>query len=283
MSTLFVIATPIGNLEDITLRGIRVLGEVDVLACEDTRHTRILFEKHGIKSPRTILSYREQNEERAGVRILGLLGGGASVGLCSDAGYPGISDPGYRIISQAIAAGHKVEVIPGAGAVSPALLSSGLPTSSYTFKGFPPKKPGARRRFLEMDRESPHTLVLFESPFRVLKLLEAAREILGNRMAAVCLELTKRFEQVHRGSLEELCALFTDRTVKGEVVIVIAGSNPKFTAEEVAADAEEATGAEEEESEDEGAPENEGSPEQGAAEPDEDGPGGSGEDGFPRD
>jgi 16S rRNA (cytidine1402-2'-O)-methyltransferase len=232
MGTLFVIATPIGNLEDITLRAVRVLGEVGALACEDTRRTRILYERHGIKSPGIIFSYREQNEDSAGSRILGLLGQGLSVGLCSDAGYPAISDPGYRIISRAIAEGHRVEVIPGAGAVSAALLSSGLPTSSFTFKGFPPKKPGLRRRFLAMEKDAPHTLVFYESPFRIAKLLADAREVLGNRMAAVCVELTKQFEKVHRGTLDELCRQFEGKSVKGEIAVVIAGSNPKFTFEQ---------------------------------------------------
>ncbi len=228
MGKLYIIATPIGNLEDITFRAVRTLGEVDALACEDTRRTRILYEKHGIKSPGIIFSYREQNEDRAGERIMGLLNRGLSVGLCSDAGYPGISDPGYRIIGSALDGGHSIEVIPGAGAVSPALLSSGLPTSSFTFKGFPPKKSGARKRFLAAEADAPHTLIFYESPFRVSKLLADAREVLGNRMAAVCVELTKQFEQVHRGTLDELRLLFDTKAVKGEIVVVIAGSNPKF-------------------------------------------------------
>jgi 16S rRNA (cytidine1402-2'-O)-methyltransferase len=229
MAVLYIIATPIGNLEDITLRAVRVLGEIDALACEDTRRTRILYEKHGIKSPPTIFSYREQNEAAAGARIVGLLDQGLSVGLCSDAGYPGISDPGYRIIPEAIGHGHEVVVVPGASAVDLALLSSGLPTSSFTFKGFPPKKPGQRKRFLEMEREAPHTLVFYESPFRIQKLLADALEVLGNRLAAVCIELTKQFEKIQRGTLQELCLHFRDKTVKGEITVVIAGSNPKFT------------------------------------------------------
>jgi 16S rRNA (cytidine1402-2'-O)-methyltransferase len=230
VSKLYVIATPIGNLEDITLRAIRVLGEVHVLACEDTRHTRILFEKHGIPSPRTIISYREQNEAQAGARIIGFLKGGQSVGIASDAGYPGISDAGYRIISQAVAEGIPVEVIPGAGAIEPALLSSGLPTSSYTFKGFPPRKPGVRRRYLAQEKDLPHTLVFYESPFRIHKLLVDALAVLGDRRAAVCVELTKQFEKVHRGTLGELSERFKDVKVRGEITVVIAGSNPKFSA-----------------------------------------------------
>ncbi len=234
MGKLDVVATPIGNLEDITHRAVRVLGEVDALACEDTRRTRILYEKHQIKSPRIIVSYHEHAEESAGARILDLLSQGLAVALCTDAGYPGISDPGYRIISLAAAQGHVIEVIPGAGAVEVALLSSGLPTSSYTFKGFPPKKPGARKRFLEAEKDAPHTLVLYESPFRLASLLRDAREVLGNRMAAVCAELTKQFERISRGTLEELFTQFEGKTVKGEITVVIAGSNPKFTLDDAA-------------------------------------------------
>jgi len=228
-ATLYVIATPIGNLGDITHRALRVLGQVDALACEDTRRTRTLYSAYEIQAPRTLLSYREHNEEHAGNRIMGLLKDGLTVGLCSDAGYPGISDAGYRIITAVIDAGYRVEVIPGAGAIEIALLSSGLPTSSFTFKGFPPRKPGARRRFLEMEKDLPHTLLFYDSPFRFQVLLKDALEVLGNRRAAVCVELTKKFEKTHRGTLSDLVASFEGKTVKGEVTVVIAGSNPKFT------------------------------------------------------
>jgi 16S rRNA (cytidine1402-2'-O)-methyltransferase len=234
MAKLVVIATPIGNLQDITLRAVRVLGELHALACEDTRHTRILFEAHGIPSPRIILSYREKNESQAESKIVALLKEGLSVGVCSDAGYPGISDAGYRLISRAVDEGFEIEVIPGAGAVEPALLSSGLPTSSYTFKGFPPRKPGVRKRFLTQDKDQPHTLVFYESPFRVAALLRDAREVYGDRRAAVCIELTKKFERIHRGTLGELLDRFKDVTIRGEVTVVVAGNNPKFTAAEPA-------------------------------------------------
>lgn len=229
MATLFVIATPIGNLEDVTHRAIRVLGQVQAVACEDTRRTRILFSRYGIHAPRTLLSYREATEGHGGNRILGLLGEGVDVGLVSDAGYPGISDAGYRIISTAIEAGYKIEVLPGAGAVTPALLSSGLPTSSFTFKGFPPRKPGPLRRFLEMERDLPHTLVFYESPMRVAKFLAAVQEVLGDRRAAVCIELTKKFERTLRGFAGELAAQLAGRDLKGEVTVVVAGANPKFS------------------------------------------------------
>lgn len=228
MGTLYVVATPIGNLEDVTLRAIRVLGEVDALACEDTRRTRKIFERHHIPSPKTIFSYHEHNEERAGRGIMALLEEGRSVALCSDGGTPGISDPGYRIISLALEAGHHVDVLPGPSAVPAALLASGLSTSSYTFKGFPPRKSGPRKRFLEADAERPHTLVLFESPHRVGKLLADAHAVLGNRLAAVCVELTKKFEEVHRDALGPLAAQFAEKKIRGEVTVVISGNNPKF-------------------------------------------------------
>lgn len=229
IGTLYLLATPIGNMEDISFRVVRILGEVEALACEDTRMTRRIFERYNIPSPRTIFSYHEHNEEAAGRRILGLLATGVSVAVCTDGGYPGISDPGYRLIAACREQGYRIEVAPGASAVLTALVSSGLSTASFTFKGFPPRKSGARKRFLEMDREASHTLVLFESPYRVGKLLCDAHEVLGNRLAAVCLELTKKFEEIHRGYLADLSVQFRDRTIKGEVTIVIAGSNPKFT------------------------------------------------------
>lgn len=228
MATLYVVATPIGNLEDISYRAVRILGEVAALACEDTRKTRVLLERCQIAPPKQILSYHEHNEERAGRKILELLKCHKDVGLCSNAGYPGISDPGYRIITSAIDQGARIEVIPGAGAVAPALLSSGLPTSSYTFKGFPPRKPGPRHRFLVMEREQPHTLICYESPYRLLNLLEIALEVLGDRRAAVCIELTKKFEAVHRGYLSELIGAFTDAKIRGEVTLVIAGQHAKL-------------------------------------------------------
>lgn len=228
MSRLFLIATPIGNLEDITLRALRILGEADALACEDTRLTRRIFERHQIASPSTILSYHEHNEARAGQRILELLEQGKTVALCTDGGYPGISDPGYRIVAACVERGIPIEVIPGAGAVPVALIASGLPTSSYTFKGFPPRKPGPRKRFLALDRELPHTLVVFESPHRTGQLLRDALEVLGNRRAAVCIELTKKFEEVQRGFLDELAGLYAQKKIRGEVTVVIAGNHEKF-------------------------------------------------------
>jgi 16S rRNA (cytidine1402-2'-O)-methyltransferase len=227
-ATLYVVSTPIGNLEDISFRAVQVLGSVDVLASEDTRHTRKIFAHHEIPTPKIFFSYHEHNEESAGRKILKLLDEGKRVALCTDAGTPGISDPGYRIISQSLDRGYHVDIIPGPSAVTSALLSSGLPTSSFTFKGFPPRKAGQRKRFLEIEKEMPHTLVLFESPHRAAVLLKDAWEVLGNRKAAVCIDMTKMYEEIHRGYLEELCQTFENKKIKGEITVVIAGNNPKF-------------------------------------------------------
>ena len=225
---LFVIATPIGNLDDLTPRAVAALRSADVLACEDTRRTRILLTHFDIPRPPIVVSYREQTEVSGGRRLSRLLAEGKTVALCTDGGYPGISDPGYRIIRQAIEEGHEFQVIPGASAVPIALLASGLPTSSYCFKGYPPRKKGARYRFFEEEAEQPHTLVAFESPMRAAATLVAAFEAMGDRQAAVCIELTKKFERVSRGYLSDLVAEFADVRIRGEVTIVIAGNNPKF-------------------------------------------------------
>jgi 16S rRNA (cytidine1402-2'-O)-methyltransferase len=225
---LYVIATPIGNLEDLSHRAVRILNEIEVLACEDTRRTRTLLNRYAIAAPKTILSYHEHNEARTTPRLMGFLKNGQTVGLCSDSGYPGISDPGYRLISEARAQGIAVDVIPGPSAVTMALISSGLPSSSYTFKGFPPRKSGQRQRFLEMEQDAPHTLVVFESPYRTGAFLKDALTVLGDRLAAVCIELSKKFEEVDRGFLSELVERYRDKKIRGEVTVVIAGNNPKF-------------------------------------------------------
>jgi len=228
VATLYIVATPIGNLEDISARAVRVLREAAVIACEDTRKTGRLLLRHGIEHKTRMVAYHEHNEEKAGHKILELLSWNKNVALCSNAGYPGISDPGYRVIADAVAAGHRIEVIPGASAVEPALLSSGLPSSSFTFKGFPPRKPGPRRRFLAEDAASAHTLIIYESPYRVAALLAQALEVYGDRRAAVCVELTKMYESIRRGWLSELAAEFAETEVRGEVTVVIAGHHPKM-------------------------------------------------------
>lgn len=229
MATLYLISTPIGNLEDITHRALRVLSEVEVLACEDTRTTRKILSHYEIRRPQTMFAYHAHNEEKAVKRILGALNDGMNVAVCSDGGMPGISDPGYSIVRAAIETGHEVDVLPGPSAVLTALVASGLPASSFVFKGFPPRKPGPRSRFFEADAESPHTLVLFESPFRLVATLQSALESLGDRGAAVCFELTKKFQRVERGTLSELISRVASDPPKGEITVVIAGVKDRRT------------------------------------------------------
>jgi 16S rRNA (cytidine1402-2'-O)-methyltransferase len=221
---LYVVATPIGNMEDVTLRALSVLRQCDALAAEDTRRTRQLLTRHEIPRPRTLLSLHEHNEEHSAGRIVDLLDAGARVALCSDAGTPLVSDPGYRTLKLVAERGFRVEPVPGPSAALAALAVSALPPSSFTFKGFPPRKPGPRKRFLEAEAEAPHTLILFESPHRVAKLLHDASEVLGDRDACVCVDLTKRFEAVHRGTLSSLASEFDGAPGRGEITVVIAGN-----------------------------------------------------------
>ncbi len=225
---LQLVATPIGNLDDLSPRARRALEEAELIACEDTRRTGLLFKLGGLTRTGRLVSYREGNEDRVGAQLLDALAAGGRVVLCSDGGTPGISDPGYRLVREATRRGLAVEAIPGPSAALAALVSSGLPTSSFTFKGFPPRKPGVLRRFFEEERDAAHTLVLFESPYRVGKTLAAAREVLGDREAAVCIELTKKFERIQRGFLSDLVQAFADGPVRGEVTLVIAGNHPQF-------------------------------------------------------
>lgn len=228
---LYLIPTPIGNLEDISLRALRILQSVDALACEDTRHTRKIFERHALASPPVIFACHAHNEERVVGRILSLLEEGKSVGLTTDAGAPGISDPGQRIAAAVIEAGHEVVALPGPSAVITALMVSGLPIPAFTFLGFLPRRPGRQRKLFAAFAETPSALVFFESPFRVGKILAIAAEMLGDRPAAVCIELTKKFEKIARGKLGDLAADFAGRTIKGEVTIVI-GPPPRAADDE---------------------------------------------------
>ena len=225
---LHVIATPIGNLSDLSPRAIEAFKSAAVIACEDTRRTWQLLTHFGIPRPPEMFSYRQGNEERITQKVMDDLAAGKEVALCSDGGYPGISDPGYRLIRTCAQANVPYEVIPGASAVNVALLMSGLSTSSFTFRGFPPRGPGALRNWFREDADKEHTLVCYESPFRIAATLEAALDALGDREAAVCIELTKLHERVSRGYLSDLVKEYADAKVKGEVALVIAGSNPKF-------------------------------------------------------
>lgn len=219
---LYLVATPIGNLGDMSLRAIEVLKSVDVIASEDTRTTGVLLKHFDIHKPQ--IAFHEHNEEQAGNRIFGLLNAGQSVAVVSEAGTPGISDPGFTLVRRAIAEGIEFTMIPGASAVLMALVLSGLPAHSFTFRGFPPRKSGQRRRFLEVDLNSPHTLILYESPFRLAALLEDALAVLGDRRAALCNDLTKLYEKVERAPLSELLARVGDKKLKGEYVVVIEGA-----------------------------------------------------------
>ena len=224
---LHVIATPIGNLGDLSPRAVEAFRAASLIACEDTRRTWQLLSHFGIPRPEMI-SYRQGNEERVAGAVIAAVESGREVALASDGGYPGISDPGYRLIRRCAQEGVPYDVIPGASAVNVALLMSGLSTSSFTFKGFPPRGPGACRNWFAAERDHDHTLICYESPFRVGATLQAAFDALGDREAAVCIELTKFHERVARGYLSDLAAQFRDAAVKGEVAIVIAGNNPKF-------------------------------------------------------
>ena len=223
---LYLVATPIGNLGDITLRALDTLRSVDYVAAEDTRKTGRLLTHFEIRKP--LIAFHEHNEDRAGARILDLLRAGQSVALVTDAGTPGISDPGFTLVRRVLeaqAAGDDVAVtmIPGAAALTMAVVLSGLPSHSFTFRGFPPRKSGARQRFLAVDADSPHTLVFYESPFRIGAFLEDALAVYGDRPAAVARELTKLYETIARGTLAELAAQFATGKQKGEFVVVIGG------------------------------------------------------------
>jgi 16S rRNA (cytidine1402-2'-O)-methyltransferase len=219
---LYLVATPIGNLEDITLRAIRTLREADLVAAEDTRRTRTLFARHGIESPLT--SYHEHNERRKARELLEELKRGKSVAVVSDAGTPGISDPAYRLVSLAVDEGIEVVAVPGPNSAIAALSVSGLPTDRFVFEGFLPWKKGARAARLKELAVEPRTVVFFESPRRVVKLLSEIEELWGARRVAVARELTKRFEEVLRGEAAAGRESREARGVqKGEFVVVVEG------------------------------------------------------------
>lgn len=219
--TLYFVATPIGNLGDITLRALETLRRVDVVASEDTRRTGLLLKHFEIDKPQ--IACYEHSERRVAPRIISLLEEGKSVAMVTSAGTPGISDPGFVLLRAAVEAGLPVTAIPGPAAFVLALTLSGLPVHSFTFRGFPPHKSGQRRRFLEADKDSPYTLIYYESPFRIRRLLQETLEVFGDRPAAVVKELTKIHETVRRGPLAELLA-GTEENPKGEYVLVVAGT-----------------------------------------------------------
>ncbi len=220
--TLYLVATPIGNLEDITLRALRVLKECHVIAAEDTRHTSQLLRHFGITKP--LLSYFKFNEARRSEEIVDRLKSGGIVALVSDAGSPGISDPGSRVVAGALAAGCRVEAIPGPCALIAGLTASGLPTEEFHFIGFLPHKSGQRARMLERVTQLRGTLVIYESPFRIERLLRELVAICPERKIVVARELTKKFEEWLRGTPAELMAELQRRSRKGEFVVLVSGS-----------------------------------------------------------
>jgi 16S rRNA (cytidine1402-2'-O)-methyltransferase len=218
-STLYLVATPIGNLEDITFRALRTLKECDVIAAEDTRHTGHLLQHFQISKP--LISYFKFNEARRSEEILNRLRHGEKVVLVTDAGTPGISDPGSRVVGAAIAAGFRVEAVPGPSALLAGLAPSGLPTDEFHFAGFLPHKSGQRLKKLEQLKTVPGTLVLYESPYRVERLLEELKTVFPERQVVLARELTKRFEEFLRGTPEILINATKTRTLKGEFVVLI--------------------------------------------------------------
>jgi 16S rRNA (cytidine1402-2'-O)-methyltransferase len=222
MSKLFIIPTPIGNLEDITYRAVRILGEVDLILAEDTRNTKKLLEHYGIRN--SVESYHKFNEHKKSDQLIQRLKEkGQTAALASDSGTPGISDPGYLLVSTCVKYGVETETLPGATAFIPALVNSGLPCNKFVFEGFLPHKKGRTKR-LEFLAEESRTMVLYESPYRLLKTLRQLAEYLGKeRKASVSRELTKIYEENIRGTLEELITHFDDKKIKGEIVVVVEG------------------------------------------------------------
>lgn len=220
---LYIVATPIGNLEDITLRALRVLKEVDIIAAEDTRVTRKLLSHYDIHTE--MIAYHQHSKGRRSEEIVEMLAEGRNVALVSDAGTPGISDPGHELIGLCIARGIPIESLPGPTAMIPAVVVSGLSTSHFTFDGFPPRKDSDRRAFFRSLQAETRTIVLYESPLRLGKTLQAILKELGDRRIAVVREVTKLFEEVFRGSVSEAIEHFSGK-VKGEIVLVVEGAMP---------------------------------------------------------
>lgn len=218
---LYIVSTPIGNLGDMSLRAIETLQQVDFVVSEDTRKTGVLLKHFDIHKPQ--ISFREDNEKRTLPKLMGLLNSGKHIALVSDAGTPSISDPGFTLVREVLAASVDMSVIPGPTALIAALVLSGLPVHSFTFRGFPPRKSGPRKRWFAVDVESPHTLVFYESPYRLKAFLKDALDVFGDRPVAIANDLTKKFETVYRGSLNEMLERFETEKILGEYCVVIGG------------------------------------------------------------
>lgn len=225
MGKLYVVPTPIGNLEDITLRGLRILKEVDSILAEDTRVTKKLLMHYDINKP--VLPYHQYNEHQQLKKYINLIEQKNTTALVSDAGTPAISDPGFLLVRECIANNIEVECLPGSTAFVPALVNSGFPCDSFYFYGFLPHKKG-RKTAIEKLAAMEETVILYESPFRLIKTLEQFKEIVeGNRLVCVCRELTKIYEESVRGTIDEMISHFSQKTIKGEIVIVIHGNDTK--------------------------------------------------------
>ncbi|WP_353095575.1 16S rRNA (cytidine(1402)-2'-O)-methyltransferase [Tissierella praeacuta] len=228
---LYICPTPIGNLEDITLRTIRILGEVNLIAAEDTRHTIKLLNHYDIK--KTLTSYHKYNIKEKGIELIEILNGGQSIALVSDAGMPGISDPGRELIKQAIDEGIEVIALPGATASITALVISGLSTDKFIFEGFLSSKKGERKKELEKIKEYRQTTIIYEAPHRLISLLEDMADILEDRQISISRELTKKYEETFRGTVVEALEKFQGSGVKGEFVIIVDGNHEEKQAEEI--------------------------------------------------
>ncbi len=218
---LNLISTPIGNLGDISPRALEALSNADLVICEDTRKTGFLLKHFELSKP--MLTFRVDNEKRALPRILRLMEEGKNIALVTDSGTPGISDPGFLAVRAALEKGYEVNAVPGPSAFVMALTLSGLPTTSFIFRGFPPHKSGPRKRFFEVDALSPHTLIFYESPYRLQVSIQDALAVFGDRRAACANDLTKKFEQVKHGTLSELLEFYNSEPPRGEYAIVIEG------------------------------------------------------------
>ena len=218
---LYLVSTPIGNLGDITFRAVEILKNVDLIISEDTRKTSILLKHYGISKPQ--LSYNNFNEHSLTTKIVERLINDENIALVTSAGTPGISDPGYLLVHAALKNEITVTAIPGANAAVTALIISDLPAHSFTFRGFPPHKSGPRKRFFSLDKNSTHTQIYYESPHRLQVFLKDALDIFGNRQVVIANDLTKKFETLYRGNIEEMIGKFSSETIRGEYTIVIEG------------------------------------------------------------
>ena len=216
---LYIVSTPIGNLQDITLRAIETLKTVDWIACEDTRHSKTLLDHYGIQKP--LVSYHDFSEKKRAPELIGRILEGQKAALISDAGTPGIADPGFRLIQEAIRRNIRLEALPGPCAFLTALVLSGLPVNRFTFEGFAPLKEGAKKKWLQSLKEETRTVIFYESPHRLLKTLRAMKEVLGDVPVVVARELTKKFEEVSRATLSAQIHHFSNKKIQGEFVVLL--------------------------------------------------------------